>query len=190
VSRSPRCRTSCPSIAVTKQADLLTPSGELPNGNRPLVSDAVATVSGAILGTSTTTSYIESSSGVGAGGRTGLTSVTTSLMFVAMLFLQPLIFTILDHREVTTAALVLVGLMMARPLGEIAWDRWEIAVPSFAAVIIMPLTYNIAYGIAFGLVLYPIMMMARGKAREVSVTMYVLAVLFIAYFVVRTLSFS
>lgn len=177
-------------IAVTKQADLLTPSGELPNGNRPLVSDAVATVSGAILGTSTTTSYIESSSGVGAGGRTGLTSVTTSLMFVAMLFLQPLIFTILDHREVTTAALVLVGLMMARPLGEIAWDRWEIAVPSFAAVIIMPLTYNIAYGIAFGLVLYPIMMMARGKAREVSVTMYVLAVLFIAYFVVRTLSFS
>jgi adenine/guanine/hypoxanthine permease len=177
-------------IAVTKQADLLTPEGELPNGNRPLVSDAVATVSGAILGTSTTTSYIESSSGVGAGGRTGLTSVTTSLMFIAMLFLQPLIFTILDHREVTTAALVLVGLMMARPLGEIAWDRWEVSVPAFAAVIIMPLTYNIAYGIAFGLVLYPIMMVARGKAREVSVTTYVLALLFIAYFVVRTLSFS
>jgi adenine/guanine/hypoxanthine permease len=177
-------------IAVTKQADLLTEDGELPNGNRPLVSDAVATVSGAILGTSTTTSYIESSSGVGAGGRTGLTSVTTSVMFLAMLFLQPLIFTILDHREVTTAALVLVGLMMARPLGEIAWERWEISVPAFAAVIIMPLTYNIAYGIAFALVLYPIMMIARGKAREVSATMYVLAVLFLLYFVVRTVTFG
>jgi len=177
-------------IAVTKQADLLTPEGELPNGNRPLVSDAVATVSGAVLGTSTTTSYIESSSGVGAGGRTGLTSVTTSLLFLAMLFLEPLIFTILDHREVTTAALVLVGLMMARPLGEIAWDQWEIAVPAFAAVIIMPLTYNIAYGIAFGLVLYPIMMVARGRAREVSPTMFILAGLFVVYFLVRTLSFS
>lgn len=177
-------------IAVTKQADLLTPEGELPNGNRPLVSDAVATVSGAVLGTSTTTSYIESSSGVGAGGRTGLTSVTTSLLFLAMLFLEPLIFTILDHREVTTAALVLVGLMMARPLGEIAWDQWEIAVPAFAAVIIMPLTYNIAYGIAFGLVLYPVMMVARGRAREVSPTMYVLAALFVVYFLVRTVSFS
>ncbi len=177
-------------IAVTKQADLLGPDGELPNGNRPLVSDAVATVSGAILGTSTTTSYIESSSGVGAGGRTGLTSVATSLMFLAMLFLEPLIFTILDHREVTTAALVLVGLMMARPLGEIAWERWEISVPAFAAVIIMPLTYNIAYGIAFGLILYPIMMLARGKGREVTPTMYILAILFVFYFVVRTVSFS
>jgi AGZA family xanthine/uracil permease-like MFS transporter len=175
-------------IAVTKQANLLTPEGELPNGNRPLVSDAVATIAGAALGTSTTTSYIESSSGVGAGGRTGLTSVTTSVLFFAMLFLQPLIFTILDHREVTTAALVLVGLMMARPLGEIVWDRWEIAVPAFAAVIMMPLTYNIAYGIAFALILYPVMMVARGKAREVSVTMYVLALLFILYFVIRTVS--
>jgi AGZA family xanthine/uracil permease-like MFS transporter len=177
-------------IAVTKQADLLGPDGELPNGNRPLVSDAVATVSGAILGTSTTTSYIESSAGVGAGGRTGLTSVVTSLMFVLMLFLEPLIFTILDHREVTTAALVLVGLMMARPLGEIAWERWEIAVPAFAAVIIMPLTYNIAYGIAFGLILYQIMMLARGKGREVTPTMYVLGLLFVLYFVIRTISFS
>jgi len=177
-------------IAVTKQAGLLGPDGELPNGNRPLVSDAVATVSGAILGTSTTTSYIESSSGVGAGGRTGLTSVVTSFLFLGMLFLEPLIFTILDHREVTTAALVLVGLMMARPLGEIAWDRWEVSVPAFAAVIIMPLTYNIAYGIAFGLILYPIMMLARGKGREVTPMMYVLAILFVFYFVIRTISFS
>jgi len=177
-------------IAVTKQADRLTPEGELPNGNRPLVSDAVATMTGAVLGTSTTTSYIESSSGVGAGGRTGLTSVVTSAFFVAMLFFEPLIFTILDHREVTTAALVLVGLMMARPLGEIAWERWEVSVPAFVTVIVMPLTYNIAYGIAFGLVLYPVLMVARGKAREVSPTMYVLAALFILYFVVRTISFS
>jgi len=177
-------------IAVTKQAGKLTPEGELPNGNRPLVSDAIATMSGAVLGTSTTTSYIESSAGVGAGGRTGLTSVFTSLFFVAMLFFEPLIFMILDHREVTTAALVLVGLMMARPLGEIAWERWEVSIPAFATVVIMPLTYNIAYGIAFGLILYPVLMLARGRGREVSPTMYVLSVLFIAYFVVRTMTFS
>jgi adenine/guanine/hypoxanthine permease len=177
-------------IAVTKQADRLTPEGDLPNGNRPLVSDAIATMSGAVLGTSTTTSYIESSSGVGAGGRTGLTSVVTSAFFLAMLFFEPLIFMILDHREVTTAALVLVGLMMARPLGEIAWDRWEISVPAFVTVIVMPLTYNIAYGIAFGLVLYPVLMLARGKGREVSPTMYVLGILFILYFAIRTISFG
>ena len=177
-------------IAVTKQGGMLTPEGEIPNGNRPLVSDAVATMAGAALGTSTTTSYIESSAGVGAGGRTGFSSVVTSLLFVAMLFLEPLIFSILDHREVTTAALVLVGLMMARPLGELAWDRWEISVPAFATFIIMPLTYNIAYGIAFGLILYPVLMLARGRGKEVGAPMYVLAAVFVLYFVARVTTFS
>jgi adenine/guanine/hypoxanthine permease len=104
-------------IAVTKQANLLTPEGELPNGNRPLASDAIATIAGAALGTSTTTSYIESSAGVGAGGRTGLTSVVTSGLFVVTLFFSPILGAV--TAQVTAAALIVVGLMMAKPLGEI-----------------------------------------------------------------------
>jgi len=167
-------------IAVTKQANLLTPEGELPNGNRPLVSDAIATIAGGALGTSTTTSYIESSAGVGAGGRTGLTSVVTSGLFLVTLLFSPLLTVV--TAQVTAAALIIVGLMMAKPLGEIAWEEWEYGVPAFIVVITMPLTYSIANGIALGLVLFPLLMVVRGKAREVSPTMYALGLLFVAYF--------
>jgi AGZA family xanthine/uracil permease-like MFS transporter len=168
-------------IAVTKQANLLTPEGELPNGNRPLASDAIATIAGAALGTSTTTSYIESSAGVGAGGRTGLTSVVTSLLFVVTLFFSPILGAV--TAQVTAAALIVVGLMMAKPLGEIKWDEWEYAIPAFVVVITMPLTYSIAHGIALGLVLFPLLMTVKGKAREVSPTMYALGLLFLGYFI-------
>jgi len=168
-------------IAVTKQADLLTPEGELPGGNRPLVSDAIATVAGAALGTSTTTSYIESSAGVGAGGRTGLTSVVTSTLFLVTLLFSPILAAV--TAQVTAAALIVVGLMMAKPLGEIKWDEWEYGIPAFIVVITMPLTYSIANGIALGLVLFPLLMAVRGKAKEVSPTMYVLGLLFLSYFV-------
>jgi adenine/guanine/hypoxanthine permease len=168
-------------IAVTKQANLLTPEGELPNGNRPLASDAIATIAGAALGTSTTTSYIESSAGVGAGGRTGLTSVVTSLLFVVTLFFSPILGAV--TAQVTAAALIVVGLMMAKPLGEIRWDEWEYAIPAFVVVVTMPLTYSIAHGIALGLVLFPLLMTVKGKAREVSPTMYALGLLFLGYFI-------
>ena len=168
-------------IAVTKQANLLTPEGELPNGNRPLASDAIATIAGAALGTSTTTSYIESSAGVGAGGRTGLTSVVTSLMFLVTLFFSPILGAV--TAQVTAAALIVVGLMMAKPLGEIQWDQWEYAIPAFVVVVTMPLTYSIAHGIALGLVLFPLLMTVKGKAREVSPTMYALGLLFLGYFI-------
>ena len=168
-------------IAVTKQANLLTPEGELPNGNRPLASDAIATIAGAALGTSTTTSYIESSAGVGAGGRTGLTSVVTSLLFLVTLFFSPILGAVTS--QVTAAALIVVGLMMAKPLGEIRWDEWEYAIPAFIVVVTMPLTYSIAHGIALGLVLFPLLMTVKGKAREVSPTMYALGALFLGYFI-------
>jgi AGZA family xanthine/uracil permease-like MFS transporter len=168
-------------IAVTKQANLLTPEGELPNGNRPLASDAIATIAGAALGTSTTTSYIESSAGVGAGGRTGLTSVVTSLLFLVTLFFSPILGAV--TAQVTAAALIVVGLMMAKPLGEIEWDKWEYAIPAFIVVVTMPLTYSIAHGIALGLVLFPLLMTVKGKAREVSPTMYALGLLFLGYFI-------
>ena len=167
-------------VAVTKQAGLLTPEGELPNGNRPLASDAIATVAGAALGTSTTTSYIESSAGVGAGGRTGLTSVVTSLLFLVTLFFSPILGAVTS--QVTAAALIVVGLMMAKPLGEIEWDRWEYSIPAFIVVITMPLTYSIATGIALGLIMYPLLMVVKGKAREVSPMMYGLFFVFLAFF--------
>jgi adenine/guanine/hypoxanthine permease len=171
-------------IAVTKQADLLTPEGELPNGNRPLVSDAIATVAGAALGTSTTTSYIESSAGVGAGGRTGLTSVVTSLLFLVTLLFSPILVAV--TAQVTAAALIIVGLMMAKPLSEIQWEEWEYGIPAFIVILTMPLTYSIANGIALGLVLFPLLAVVRGKAKDVSPTMYALAVLFLAYFLFFT----
>jgi len=171
-------------IAVTKQADLLTPEGEIPGGNRPLVSDAIATVAGAALGTSTTTSYIESSAGVGAGGRTGLTSVATSVLFVITLFFSPILGAV--TAQVTAAALIVVGLMMAKPLSEIAWEEWEYGIPAFIVILTMPLTYSIANGIALGLVLFPLLAVVRGKAKSVSPTMYALGLLFLAYFIFFT----
>ncbi len=168
-------------IAVTNQAGLLSPEGKLPRGNRALVADATATIAGGALGTSTTTSYIESSAGVGAGGRTGLTSVVTAGLFLLTLLFSPLLSAVTAF--VTAPALIIVGVMMARSLGDIEWGEMEIAIPAFVTVIAMPLTYSIANGIALGLVLFPLLMVFRGRAREVSPTMYLLAVAFIAYFI-------
>ncbi len=167
-------------IAVTNQAGLLDEEGRLPGGTRPLVSDAVATMGGAALGTSTTTSYIESAAGVGAGGRTGLSSVVTAALFLLAIFFSPLLSVV--TAPVTAAALIIVGVMMARGLKDIEWDQMEIAIPAFVTVVAMPLTYSIATGIAMGLFLFPLLMVFRGKAREVHPIMYVLAVLFLVFF--------
>jgi adenine/guanine/hypoxanthine permease len=168
-------------IAVTNQAGLLDEQGRLPAGNRALVSDGAATVAGGVLGTSTTTSYIESSAGVGAGGRTGLTSVVTAGLFLLALLFSPLLAVV--TAEVTAPALIIVGVMMARGLGDIAWDEMEVAIPAFVTVVAMPLTYSIATGIALGLILFPLLMVFRGRGREVSPIMYGLLVVFLAYFV-------
>jgi adenine/guanine/hypoxanthine permease len=170
-------------IAVSNQAGLLDEEGNLPRANRALVSDAVATMSGAALGTSTTTSYIESSAGVGAGGRTGLTSVTTASLFLLALFFSPLLTVVTG--QVTAAALILVGVMMARGLGDIEWGRMEYAIPAFVTIVAMPLTYSIATGIALGLLLFPLMMVFKGRGRDVHVIMYVLAVIFLLYFIFK-----
>ncbi len=168
-------------IAVTNQAGLLGEDGSLPNGNRALVSDAVATMGGAALGTSTTTSYIESAAGVGAGGRTGLTSVVTSGLFLLTLLFSPLLGVVTP--QVTAPALIIVGVMMARGLGEIEWQRLEYAIPAFVTVVAMPLTYSIANGIALGLLLFPLMMIFKGRGRDVHPIMYALLLVFLAYFV-------
>jgi adenine/guanine/hypoxanthine permease len=167
-------------IAVTNQAGLLTEEGGLPDGNRALVSDAVATMTGAALGTSTTTSYIESSAGVGAGGRTGLASVVTAGLFALTLFFSPLLGVITE--AVTAPALIVVGVLMAQSIGRIAWGELEFAIPAFLTMAVMPLTYSIANGIAAGLLFFPLLMAVRGRGREVHPALYVLALAFVAYF--------
>jgi len=167
-------------IAVTSQAGLLR-DGKLPRVNRALTSDATATMAGAVLGTSTTTSYIESSAGVAAGGRTGLASVVTSGLFLVALFFSPLLAVVTP--EVTAPALIVVGVLMARGLRDIDWTKLEYAIPAFLAVIAMPLTYSIATGIAVGLVLFPLLMLVRGQWRAVHPITYALGLACLGYFI-------
>ncbi|WP_100406185.1 NCS2 family permease [Bacillus solitudinis] len=169
--------------AVANQAGYVK-DNKLPRAGRALLADSSATSIGAILGTSTTTAYIESSSGVAAGGRTGFTSVVTAILFLLALFFSPLLGVI--TAEVTAAALIIVGILMATSLGLIDWKKFEVAVPAFLTIVAMPLTYSIATGIALGFIMYPITMIAKGKRKDVHPIMYVLFFVFIAYFVFLT----
>ncbi|WP_078382312.1 NCS2 family permease [Sutcliffiella halmapala] len=167
-------------VAVANQAGLMK-DNKLPRAGRALIADSTATVTGAILGTSTTTSYIESSSGVAAGGRTGFTSVITAILFLLSLCFFPLLSVI--TAPVTAPALIIVGVLMVSTLGKIAWEKFEIAVPAFLTIIAMPLTYSIATGIAVGFIFYPITMIMKGRAKEIHPVMYGLFVIFVLYFI-------
>ncbi|MGG0642504.1 NCS2 family permease [Sporosarcina gallistercoris] len=167
-------------VAVATQAGLMK-EGKLPRAGKALLADSMATVTGAIFGTSTTTSYIESTAGVAAGAKTGFASVVTGLLFLLALFFSPLLFVITP--EVTAPALIIVGVLMVSNLGNIEWTRFEMAVPAFFTVIAMPLTYSIATGIAIGFIFYPITMLLSGRKKEIHPIMYVLMILFILYFV-------
>ncbi|MFC0472646.1 NCS2 family permease [Halalkalibacter kiskunsagensis] len=166
--------------AVANQAGFVK-DNKLPRASKALFADSSATSIGAILGTSTTTAYIESASGVAAGGRTGFTSVVTAFFFLLALFFSPLLAVV--TAQVTAPALIIVGILMASSLGLIDWKRFEVSVPAFMTIIAMPLTYSIATGIAMGFILYPITMLAKGKGKEVHPIMYVLFFVFLAYFV-------
>lgn len=165
-------------VAVAEKAGLMK-GNELPNASKALLSDSVATVTGAVLGTSTTTSYVESAAGVGAGGRSGLTAVFTALFFGLALFFSPLLGVITS--AVTAPALIIVGIMMVSSLKEIEWDQIEVAVPAFLTIIMMPLAYSIATGIAVGFTFYPITMLARGRGKEIPGLMWVLSVIFVLF---------
>src|SRR5699024_5265068 len=159
-------------------------NNKLPRAGKALFADSAATVAGAIVGTSTTTAYVESTSGVGVGGRTGFASVVTAAFFLLALFFSPLLAVITV--EVTAPALIIVGVLMATALKSIEWDKFEIAVPAFLTIVSMPLTYSIATGIAIGFVFYPITMIMKGKAKEIHPVMYGLFVIFILYFIFLT----
>ncbi|MFX3624863.1 MAG: NCS2 family permease [Ectobacillus sp.] len=167
-------------VAVANQAGLMK-DNRLPRAGKALSADAVATVIGAIFGTSTTTSYIESSAGVAAGGRSGFTAVVTACFFLLALLFSPLLSVVTP--SVTAPALIIVGILMVSSLGEIDWEKFEVAVPAFLTIIAMPLTYSIATGIAIGFIFYPITMVFKGRSKEVHPIMYVMAVIFVLYFI-------
>ena len=169
-------------VAVAQQAGLMK-GNELPRVGKGLLADSLAIVFGSIFGTSTTTSFVESTSGVAAGARSGFAAVVTGIMFILSLFLFPLVAVIASAPSVTAPALVIVGIMMVSSLRLIEWDKWEVAVPSFFIVLMMPLTYSIATGIACGFVFYPITMILKGKGKKVHPLMYVLFIIFILYFI-------
>ncbi len=174
-------------IGVAERAGL-TRNGRLPRARQALLADAIGTVVGAGLGTSTVTAYIESAAGVAAGGRTGLTSVVTSVLFLLALFLFPLVRTIgggyaagnnVVLYPVVAPALVLVGVMMMEGVRHIQWDDLTEAIPSFLTLITMPLAVSITDGLAFGFVAFALLKLATGRYRELDWLGYVFAVLFL-----------
>ena len=166
-------------IGVASKADMLDEKGRLPRIRGALMADAVGTSLGAVLGTSTVSTYVESSSGVMAGGRTGLTSVVTGLLFAVALFLSPIFLAIPSFA--TAPALVVVGFMMITTVFRIDFDDMSEAIPAFVAMIVMPFMYSISEGIALGVISYVLIQLVSGKVREKKVhwLMYVLAIAFI-----------
>ena len=165
-------------IGVSQKAGMVDEKGNIDGINKVFMADAVATTCGACLGTSTTTTYVESAAGVGAGGRTGLTAFTTACCFAIALFFAP-IFTHIPSAA-TTAALVIVGLMMLSPIKEIDLDDFSESIPAFLTIILMPLCYSISDGILIGMIAYVVINALCGKFKKISVAMWVLAILFIA----------
>ncbi|GIC69761.1 NCS2 family permease [Fructobacillus tropaeoli] len=165
-------------IGLAEQAGFME-NNKMPRAGKALMADAVGMTAGAVLGTSPTSAYVESSSGIAVGGRSGLTSVVTGLLFFAALIFSPLLSVVTD--AVTAPALVIVGIMMAKNLQKIKWDDLAVAAPAFLVVVGMPLTYSISDGIALGFIVYPITMIATKRAKEVNWLMYLLAVIFVLF---------
>ena len=167
-------------VAVTQRAGLIDADGKIPRLNRILLTDSVATMAGALAGTSTVTSYIESAAGVEQGGRTGLTAIVVGLLFLATLFLAPLV--ALIPAAATAPALVLVGALMMGSVAEIDWADPEAAIPAFLTIVAIPLSYSIANGLAFGLTAHAALKLVRGKARRSDWLLFVLSALFVLRF--------
>ena len=168
-------------VGVATKADMLDSEGKLPRIKQALLADAIATSAGAIIGTSTTTTYVESSAGVAAGGRTGLSSVVTGLLFLISIFFAP-IFTAIPGFA-TAPALIFVGFLMVSSVIKVDFSDLTEAVPAYLCMLAMPLMYSIAEGIAMGVVSYVVINLLCGKAKKITPLMYVLAVLFICKYI-------
>ena len=168
-------------VAIGNRIGLVNDKGELENAEKALVADAVGTVVGAALGTSTVTSFVESSSGVGVGGRTGLTAVTAGVLFLLSIFISPIVLSTAVS-AVTAPALVVVGIMMAQQLKGIDWDDMVFAAAGFITVVFMILSYSISNGIAMGFIAYTVAMVAAGKVKQINPIVWALVIIFILYF--------
>ncbi|MCE4566691.1 NCS2 family permease [Maribellus sp. CM-23] len=167
-------------VGVSSKAGMLDKEGRVPRVKQALFADSIGTFFGAIVGTSTVTTYVESASGVAEGGKTGLTSLATAALFLIALFFAPL-FTMVPAAA-TAPALILVGFFMMSPILKIDFDNFTESIPAFVTIIVMPLTYSIAEGIVFGMLSYVLLKVLTGKVKDISVVMVVLSVLFILKF--------
>lgn len=168
-------------IGVSKKANMLNPDGTIPQVNKILMADAVATAAGAAFGTSTTTTYVESASGVAAGGRTGLTSFTVVVLFVVALFFSPIFLAI--PSSATSAVLVLVGVMMASSILDIDFIDFSEAIPAYVTFAMMPFAYSISDGIMLGVITYVVLNAISGKLKKISIALWILAVLFVLRYI-------
>ncbi len=168
-------------IGVADKADMLDKEGKLPRIKQALLADAVATSAGAVLGTSTTTTFVESSSGVAAGGRTGLSSVVTGILFLLAIFFSPVFCAIPGFA--TAPALIFVGFLMVSAITGVNFDDLSEAVPAYLCMLAMPLMYSISEGIAIGVISYVIINLVSGKAKKITPLMYILAVLFVCKYI-------
>lgn len=165
-------------VGLANQAGFMK-DNKMPRVGRALASDSTAMLAGSLLGTSPVGAYVESSAGIAVGGRSGLTAVTTGVLFVFGLFFSPLLSVVTT--QVTAPALIIVGVLMAQSMSQIKWHEMEIAIPSFLILIGMPLTYSISDGIALGFIFYPITMIAAKRGGEVSKIMYALFFVFVGF---------
>lgn len=164
-------------IGVAKQAGIMK-GEELPKAGRALLADSVATTAGAMVGTSPTTAFIESSAGVAAGGRTGLTALTVAVLFMLASFFSPLVGSLASVAAITSPALIVVGSLMIGSVRQIEWSEMDEAFPAFLVILFMPLTSSISTGIALGFISYPVLKLLKGKVQEVHPLVWVFAVLF------------
>lgn len=167
-------------IGVAKKARLIDDSGEIPRVGRIMLTDATATITGSLTGTSTVVSYIESAAGVVAGGRSGLTAVVVGVLFTGALFLAPVVGFV--PSAATAPALIIVGSLMATTIAEVRWDDYTVALPAFLTMVTIPLSFSIANGIAFGFIAYTALKVFAGEYRRVSWLVYVLTALFVLRF--------
>lgn len=164
-------------VGIAKQAGMLK-DDKLPRARQAFLADSLATTIGSMFGTSPTTAYIESSSGVAIGGRTGLTSLTVAILFLITAFFSPLAGALAGVSAITSPALIIVGSLMIGAVRGIEWDKVEEAIPAFLVILIMPLTSSISTGIAFGFISYPLLKLFKGEGKEVHPLLYLFAILF------------
>ncbi len=177
-------------IGVSEPAGLMK-NGKLPKARQALLSDAISTTAGALLGTSTVTAYIESTTGISAGGKTGLTSIVVALLFILAIFINPIVQMIgaghvvggITLYPVIAPALIIIGVMMFKNIANIDWEDYTESVPAFLTLLMMPLAFSITEGISFGVISYVLLKVVSGKGRKIHWLLYLIAILFIARYI-------